>query len=117
MTPAEANQARRGEAIRRSHRIDALAAGQLLNFIHRMAAIVPADVDRVLAEFDANAPKPRTERKLHPVTFYGNCDMSGGLSGLVAYCTLDPGWLAMLEDGQDLAELERLVRDHSRVES
>lgn len=119
MTPAEATQKRRDAAIRRAHRIDALDPGQLANFIHRLAAIEPAQVDRVLAEFDANAPKARAEKLLHPVTFYGNCgdDMALGLGGLVAYCALDVNWHAHLEDGHGLPELQRLVREHSGIVS
>ena len=111
MTPAEASQARRAAAIERGHRIDALDAGQLANFLHRIAAIEPSVVDRVLAEFDANAPKPRAERLLHPVTFYGGAEIEG--SGLMAYCSLDVLWHEQIDDGNGLADLERVVRKHS----
>lgn len=113
MTPAEANQARRDAAIGRSHRIDRLDFAQLLNFIHRLAAIEPDVVDRVLAEFDANAPRSRSEPKLHPVTF------SRGLWGLVAFCQLQQcaGWHLQIEDGHNLPYLERRVREHSGIES
>ena len=114
MTPAEEIQARRDAQIRRSRRIDALATDQLANFIHRLAVIVPGDVDRVLAEFDANAPRPRTEKLLHPVTFY-NSEMVSGL-GLIAYCALDVNWHESIEDGLGLAELERVVREHSGIQ-
>ena len=117
MTPAEEIQARRDAQIKRSRRIDALDASQLANFIHRLAAIVPGDVDRVLAEFDANAPRPRAEPKLHPVVFYGS-DIHGGDTGggLSAYCDLHaPSWHRHIEDGHDLADLESLVRQHSGI--
>ena len=115
MTPAEASQARREASIRRSHRIDALGADQLLNFIYRLAVIIPADVDRVLDEFDANAPKPRIEPKLHPVTFGGRgreCE-----PGLLAVCQLRQceQWHVHIEDGRNLSGLEQLVRDHSGI--
>ena len=117
VTPQEASQERRDAAIKRGRRIDGLEAGQLANFIHRLAAIEPAVVDRVLAEFDANSPKPRTEKLLHPVTFYGNAgdDVAMGLGGIVAYCAVDVLWHAHLEDGHGLPELERLVREHSGI--
>lgn len=114
MTPAEANQERRDAAIKRGRRIDALDAGQLANFIHRLAAIEPAAIDRVLAEFDANAPRPRAEKVLHPVTFYGSGD--DVVTGMVAYCALDVLWHEHLDDGQGLADLERVVRKHSGIE-
>ena len=119
MTPDEANQERRDAAIRRGRRIDALDSGQLANFIHRVAAVSPAVVDRVLTEFDANAPKPRTEKMLHPVTFYGNCgdDVTQGFGGIVAYCELDVLWHTTIEDGHGLPDLERLVREHSGIPS
>ena len=116
MTPDQANQERRDAAIKRGRRIDALDAGQLANFLHRVAAIEPAVVDRVLAEFDANAPKPRSEPKLHPVTFYG-IDEYGSHSrgGLVAYCELDKLWHTTIIDGVGLPDLEQLVRAHSGI--
>ena len=112
MTPEEASQERRDAAIKRGRRIDALEAGQLANFIHRIAAIDPLGVDRVLAEFDANAPKPRTEPKLHPVTFYGS---ELPVRGVTAYCDIDKLWHVHLEDGHSLADFERLVREHSEI--
>jgi hypothetical protein len=119
VTPAEACQERRIASIRRSHRIDALDAGQLANFIHRLAAIMPGDVDRVLAEFDANAPRPRAEPQLHPVTFYAadpeDHDLPDG-GGLLAYCRLCPNWHSHIHDGESLADLERRVREHSGIE-
>ena len=115
MTPAEETQARRAAAIKRGHRIDALEPGQLANFIHRLAAIEPSVVDRVLAEFEANAAKPRTEKLLHPVTFYSSTD--DVVSGLMAYCSMDPLWHEHIEDGQGLADLERVVRRHSGLGS
>jgi hypothetical protein len=119
VTPAEANQERRETAIRRAHRIDALEAGQLANFIHRLAAIEPAVVDRVLGEFDANAPKPRAEPKLHPVAFYAadpeNRDLPDG-GGLLAYCRLCLDWHEHSGDGSTLADLEHVVRVHSGIE-
>ena len=117
MTPAEASQERRQATIRRSRRIDTLEAGQLANFIHRLAAICPNSVDRVLAEFDANMPRPRTGTMLHPVSFYGNCsDDFDQFGGLVAYCSLDPLWHQTIEDGEGLPELQRIVRKHSGLE-
>jgi hypothetical protein len=112
VTPAEACQERRIASIRRSHRIDALDAGQLANFIHRLAAIVPGDIDRVLAEFDANAPRPRAEPQLHPVLYYGAEDGDG----IRAYCDLCRLWHADLEDGRSLAQLEHVARRHSGIE-
>lgn len=111
MTPAEANQERRDAAIRRGRAIDALEPGQLANFIHRLAAIVPGDVDRVLAEFAANTPKPRAEKLLHPVTF-GVCLPAQGIS---VACPLDD-WHVHLDGSHSLPELERLIREHSGIE-
>ena len=116
MTPAEEIQARREAQIKRSRRIDALEIGQLVDFVHRLAAIVPGDVDRVLAEFDANAPRPRAEKQLHPVTFYGSDihrNETGG--GLLAYCNVHTSWHEHIDDGASLAQLERLVRVHSGI--
>lgn len=114
MIPGEEAQARRDAAIRRGRRIDALDPGQLANFIHRLAAIVPGDVDRVLGEFDANVPRPRTEQLLHPVSFYG---AGANAAGIAAYCSLDPLWHTLIEDGHGLPDLERLVREHSGIGS
>ena len=116
MTPDQANQERREASIRRAHRIDALEAGQLVNFIHRLAAIVPGDVDRVLGEFDANAPKPRTTPKLHPVRLYGGDISRPQGSGVWLYCDIDLGWHTYLEDGHTLEDLEARVREHSGIE-
>ena len=113
MTPAEADQERRTAAIRRAHRIDALETGQLVNFIHRLAAIVPGDVDRVLAEFDASAPKPRSEPKLHPVSFYSTGE--DVVSGLTAYCAVDVLWHEHIDDGASLEYLQTVVRRHSGI--
>lgn len=113
MTPAEADQARRDAAIRRGRRIETLQAGQQANFIHRLAAIVPGDVDRVLGEFEAAPPKPRTEPKLHPVTFGGAREPGC----IIAVCPLPActQWHWRIEPGHDLADLERLVREHSGI--
>ena len=118
MTPAEANQERRDAAILRGRRIDAIDPGQLLNVIHRLAAIAPADVDRVLAEFDANAPKPRTEKPLHPVGVYVADDVTERLTdhALVLECGICPDWHEHLDDGQPVAELCRLATEHSGLE-
>ena len=116
MTPAEEIRARREAQVKRSRRIDALDADQLANFIHRLAAIVPGDIDRVLAEFDANAPRPRTEKLLHPVIFYGSDrhrNETGG--GLLAYCNLCVSWHEHVDDGAGLAEFQRLVSVHSGI--
>ena len=116
MTDAEERQARREAQIERARRINMLDYRQLVNFIHRLAAIVPADVDRVLAEFDANAPKPRPEKQLHPVIFYGSDihrNETGG--GLLAYCNVCASWHEHVDDGAGLAEFERLVRVHSGI--
>ena len=115
MTPDQANQERREASIRRAHRIDALAPGQLVNFIHRLAAIVPGYVDRVLDEFDANAPKPRTEKRLHPVRVYGGLDRHAEM-GIWLYCDIDVDWRSYLEDGHTLDDLEARAREHSGIE-
>jgi len=120
MTPAEANQERRKAAIGRGHRLDALDADQLLNFIHRLAALVPIMVDRVLDEFDANAPKPRAYPRLHPVTIYSadpeNRELPDG-GGLLAYCRLCTDWHEHISDGVDVDDLENVRTRHSRGES
>jgi len=120
VTPAEANKERREAAMQRHSRVDALAPDRLANFIHRLAEIVPGDVDRVLAEFDANFPAPRAEQQLHPVTFYAadpeNRDLPDG-GGLLAYCRLDPDWHEHVHDGLSLTELQRVVAEHSRTGS
>ena len=114
MTPAEADRERREAAIRRAHRIDALEAGQLINFIHRLAAIVPGDIDRVLGEFDANAPKPRAEPRLHPVRVYGGLDRNSGI-GVWLYCDIDLDWRTYLDDGHSLDDLNDRAREHSGI--
>jgi len=118
MTPAEANHTRREAALGRARRIDALDPGQLANFIHRMAAIVPADVDRVLDEFDANAPKPRAEKQLHPVTIYSADPESPELpdgGGFIMYCRLCPDYHQHIHDGQGLPDLNQLAARHSGI--
>lgn len=106
MTPAEANQARRGESIVRHRRIDSLPPDQYIAALHRVAAIEPAAVDRVLSELEA------VLARLHPLRFY--CDPAGDCA-LVACC--DPcGWRTRLQDGHTIADLNRLAAQHSGME-
>jgi hypothetical protein len=112
VTPAEANLERREAAIRRGHRIDALDHGQLANFLHRLAAIVPGDVDRVLGEFDANAPKPRTTPMLHPVRLY---TVDVPVMGIMAYCDVCRDWHSYFEDGHSLDDFNDRAREHSGI--
>jgi hypothetical protein len=109
VTPAEANQERRAATLLRARRIDAVDPGQLANFIHRLAAIVPGDVDRVLAEFDANAPRPRATPMLHPVRLYSEHLRDG----IMLYCDVCPEWRTYLEDGHSHDDFAQRIREHS----
>jgi len=120
MIPAEANQERHEAQVRRHSRIDALEADRLVNFIHRLAERNPGEVDQVLAEFDANFPRPRAKQQLHPVTIYSadpeNRDLPDG-GGLLAYCRLCTDWHEYISDGADMDDLENVRSRHSRGES
>jgi hypothetical protein len=107
MILTESNQERRDAAIKRSRRIDRLPEAQYLSALHRIAAIEPVVMDRVLGELEA------FHRRLHPVRFVTNA--SNLKPALLAIC--EPcQWRTILEDGHDLPHLQRLVAEHSGIE-